>query len=87
MDRRGWRALKADMYRQGAPLTLNLRISDAHGRRYWIWSIPLASGTNTLAVDISSLQGHIDLSAVTKLMWYAERPTGVVYLDNVRLSR
>lgn len=87
MDWRGWHTLKADIYRDGAPLRLNLRISDAQGRHHWIWGIHLAPGANTLAVDISSLQGHIDLSAVTELMWYAEQPTGAVYLDNIRLSR
>lgn len=86
-DWRGWRTLKADVYRDGAPLTVNLRISDVHGKRHWIWSTRISSGANTLAYDIPSLQGRIDLSSVADLMWYAEQPEGVLYLDNVRLSR
>ncbi len=86
-DWRGWRTLKVDVYRDGAPLTVNLRISDVHGKRHWIWSTRISSGANTLAYDIPSLQGRIDLSSVAELMWYAEQPEGVLYLDNVRLSR
>ncbi|MEJ5250815.1 MAG: hypothetical protein HPY54_08475 [Chthonomonadetes bacterium] len=86
-DWRGWRTLKVDVYRDGGPLTVNLRISDAHGKRHWIWSTRISPGANTLAYDIPSLQGRVDLSAVAELMWYAEQPEGVIYLDNVRLSR
>ncbi|MGQ9486194.1 MAG: hypothetical protein ACUVSE_00335 [Armatimonadota bacterium] len=87
MDWRGWHTLKADVYREGAPLSLNLRFTDAHGRRHWIWSVPLAPGANTLTIDLSSLQGYIDLSAVAEIMCYAEQPSGAIDLDNVRLSR
>lgn len=87
MDWRGWRVLKVDVYRKGSPLTVNLRLTDAHQKRHWIWSKRIAPGVNTLEYDIPSLSGKIDLSAVTELMWYAEHPSGEIYLDAIRLSR
>ncbi|MDW8322110.1 MAG: hypothetical protein RMM08_12195 [Armatimonadota bacterium] len=87
MDWRGWRALKMDVYRKGAPLLVNLRITDAQGKRHWIWSKQINPGANTLSYDVPSLSGRIDLSAVTELMWYAEQPSGEIYIDAIRLSR
>lgn len=87
MNWRGWQTLKVDVYRKGSPLAVNLRITDAHNRRHWVWSKRIEPGPNTLEYNISSMEGKIDLSAVTELMWYAEQPSGQIYLDNIRLSR
>lgn len=87
MDWRGWRMLKVDVYRKGSPLTVNLRLTDAYSKRHWIWSEQIKPGDNTLKYDISSMKGRVDLSAITELMWYAENPSGEIYLDAVRLNR
>lgn len=87
MNWRGWQTLKVDVYRKGSSLAVNLRITDAHNRRYWVWSKRIEPGPNTLEYNISSMEGKIDLSAVTELMWYADQPSGQIYLDNIRLSR
>lgn len=87
MNWRGWQTLKVDVYRKGSPLAVNLRITDAHNRRYWVWSKRIEPGPNTLEYNISSMEGKIDLSAVIELMWYAEQPSGQIYMDNIRLSR
>ncbi|MDW8103953.1 MAG: hypothetical protein RMK92_02975 [Armatimonadota bacterium] len=87
MDWRGWKVLRVDVYRQGEPLVVNLRVSDAHGKRHWVWSQRLRPGANTLEYDLPSMSDKIDLSAVAELMWYAENPSGEVYLDAIRLGR
>jgi hypothetical protein len=87
MDWRGWQWLRVDMYREGPPTALNLRLSDAHGKRMWIWNIRVSPGANTLQHDLASLREQIDLSAISELMWYAEQPSGTIYMDAVRLSR
>lgn len=87
MDWRSWRTLKVDVYREGLPTALNLRITDAHDKRYWVWGTRIQPGANTIAYDIPSMKDKIDLSAVTELMWYAEQPSGELYVDWVRLSR
>ncbi|GIV20637.1 MAG: hypothetical protein KatS3mg023_2388 [Armatimonadota bacterium] len=87
LDWRGWRVLKVDVYREGAPLSLNLRITDVHQRRHWVWNKRITPGANTLEYDIPSLRGKMDLSAVTELMWYAEQPSGEISLDAIRLSK
>jgi hypothetical protein len=87
MDWREWQWLRVDMYREGPPTALNLRLSDAHGKRMWIWNIRVSLGANTLQHDLASLREQIDLSAISELMWYAEQPSGTLYMDAVRLSR
>jgi hypothetical protein len=87
MDWRGWQRLKVDIYREGAPIKMNLRVSDRHGKRHWVWGVPLSTGASTLTYEISPLSEKIDLSVVSELMWYAEDPSGEIYLDAVRLSR
>lgn len=87
MDWRAWRKLKVDAYRKGLPIAVNLRVTDAHNRRYWVWNTPVPAGASTIEYDLAAMEGKIDLSAVTELMWYAEQPSGEVYLDAVRLGR
>ena len=87
MDWRGWQTLKVDVYREGAPTTLHLRITDSHSRRGWVWNMRILTGANTLEYHIPSLEDKVDLSAITEVMWCAEQPSGQVYLDNIRLSR
>jgi len=87
MDWRGWRVLRVDVFRSGEPLVVHLRVSDAQGRRHWVWTRRVQPGANTLEYDLSTMQGKIDLSAVAELMWYAEKPSGEVYLDAIRLAR
>jgi len=87
MDWRGWTSLKVDMYRDAAPIRLNLRLTDKQNRRHWVWSTRVEPGANTLEYDLSQLRDKIDLSAVTELMWYAEEASGRLYMDHIRLSK
>jgi len=87
MDWRGWRTLKLDVFRKGSPIAVNLRLTDMHQKRCWIWNTWIKPGANTLQYDLSSIKGQIDLSAITELMWYAEQPSGEIYMDAIRLSR
>ncbi len=87
MDWRGWRSLKVDVHREGAPVSLNFRLSDSHGRRHWQWSLYVQPGANTLTIDLSAFKDAIDLSSVAELMWYAEQPSGTIWMDYIRLSR
>jgi hypothetical protein len=87
MDWRGWRTLKLDVFRKGSPIAVNLRLTDVHQKRCWIWNRRIQTGANTLQYDLSSIKRQIDLSAITELMWYAEQPSGEIYMDAIRLSR
>lgn len=87
MDWRRWQTLKADIFRDGPPIDLHLRLTDAHQKRHWVWQKRVSPGANTVEYDIPSLHDKIDLSSVTEMMWVAEQPSGTIYLDNVRLHR
>lgn len=81
-----WQVLRVDVYRPQTPILLHLRVSDAQGRRRWIWSKRVEPGATTLEYSLGDLGAEIDLKAVTEIMWYAESPSGELYLDAIRLA-
>lgn len=87
MDWRDYQRLCIDVFREGAPLTVHLRVTDLHSNRLWVWSAKVPSGSGMLQYDLEPMAQKIDLSVVCELLLVAEQPTGALYLDNVRVCR
>lgn len=87
LDCKGWEKLKLDIYREGEPITLNLRIFDNNGNRYNFWYYLLHPGLNIVEYSILGMSSTLDISHLKEFTFYSEQPSGSLYVDNIRLIR
>jgi hypothetical protein len=86
-----YHALVFDLYNDGPPFTLALRIDDArssmHADRLNA-ALPMMSGANTLRVPLAEVARVIDLRAVRRVVFFELQPKAehTYYLDHVRLE-
>lgn len=83
----GYKKLKLDVYREGDPITLNLRVHDKKGNRYVSWYYIVRPGFNVLEYSIWGMESAVDVSQVDYLVLYSEHPRGTLFIDNIRLTR
>jgi len=86
-DFSGWEKLKLDVYRDGPPLTVNLRVRDDAGRTYTAWYYLIQPGFQVVEYSILGMSSALDVSRVNSLEFFASERSGVLYVDNVRLSK
>lgn len=87
LDCNGWEKLKLDIYREGEPITLNLRVFDNAGNRYNFWYYLLRPGFNVVEYSVWGMSSALDISQLKELTFYSEQPSGILYIDNLRLIR
>jgi hypothetical protein len=79
--------LRLDIYREGKPITLNLRIFDQAGNRYNCWYYLLRPGFNVVEYSIWGMSSSLNISQIRDLTFYSEQPNGTLFMDNIRLVR
>jgi len=90
-DWSSWRTLVFDLYNDGPPFTLALRIDDTHSDAYidrFNAALPVRTGANTVRIPLPEVARAIDLRAVRRLVFYELQPKAehTYYLDYVRLE-
>ncbi|HID08388.1 MAG TPA: hypothetical protein EYP10_14720, partial [Armatimonadetes bacterium] len=86
-DFRGWDKLKLDIYREGHPISIHLRVHDRKGNRYVSWYYLVRTGYNVVEYSIWGMSSAIDISQIDKLAFYTPKRSGKLYIDNVRLTK
>ena len=100
-DFRGYEKLKLDVYLEGAPMTVTLRVSDSSGKTYTSWYYLIREGRNVLEYAILGMSSVLDVSRVNGLRFSSENAytetyvmdvsdlarAAILYLDRVRITR
>jgi hypothetical protein len=85
-DLSGARKLLVDVFREGMPISLTFRVSDAAGKSYTIWYYRLQPGPNTIEMDVAGMAAFVDIKKIKRLYVYADEGSGKIFVDHVRLA-
>jgi len=85
-DFTGWEKVQLDAYREGPPITWNLRVRDRKGSSYTAWYYLLRPGPNVVEYSVPGMASVLDVSQVDTLSFFTETRSGKIDIDNVRLS-
>lgn len=86
-DFSGWEKLKMDVHREGDPISLILRVHDRKGNRYISWYYLIRPGFNIVEFSVWGMSSAVDVSQIDQLVFYSEKPSGILTVDNIRLTR
>lgn len=82
-DFREYEKLKLDVYLEGAPMTVTLRISDSSGKTYTSWYYLIREGHNVLEYSILGMGSVVDISRVNGLRFSSENVYAETYVMDV----
>lgn len=78
--------IKFDIFREGDPCTINFRVRDKNQKSYSAWYYLIRPGKNVVEFSVHGMAGSVDVSAVREFWFYSEQQSGVVFVDNIRLT-